>query len=100
MLVLAHTDGFGINFHQFCQGILDSSCNGSGTSLSYIKIVELFRSQFAGGIYGSSCLIDNHILYRIINLFEQLYNDLLGLSGGSSISNRKQRNMVFFYQLF
>ena len=69
MLVLAHTDGFGINLHQFCQGILEPSCDGRGTSLAYVKFRKLFCGQLAGRIHGSPGFIHNHILYRTIQFF-------------------------------
>ena len=61
VLVLAYADGFGINFHQFCQGILKSSGNGDGTSQIDVVIGEFFRSQGRGGIDRSTGFVDDHV---------------------------------------
>ena len=87
MLILTDTDGLGIDLHQFRQGILQSSGDGCGASLTNVKIGKLFCRQLTSGVYGSTCLVDDHILYRTIQFFQQFYNYLLGLSGRCTISH-------------
>ena len=38
VLILADTDGFRIDFDKLCQRILHTACDGSGASLSDIKV--------------------------------------------------------------
>ena len=88
MLVLTDTDGLGIDLHQFRQGILQSSGDRCGASLTNVKIGKLFCRQLTCGVYGSTCLVDDHILYRTIQFLQQLYDYLLGLSGSCTVSYR------------
>ncbi len=62
VLILADTDGFRIDLYELCQRILYTACDGSGASLSDIKIREFLRGQLACGINGSSCLVGDDIL--------------------------------------
>ena len=100
MLVLAHADGLGINLHQLCQRVLETSCNGSGAALSHIKLGKFFRSQLAGRVHGGTGFIDNHILDLVRDLFQQVHNDLLRLPGGGTVSHGNQGNMVLADQFF
>ena len=99
MLILPYTDRLWSDLDQLCQRILQTSCDRSRTSLSDIKIREFLSRQFTCGIYRSSCLICDHILYLLRNFFQKFYNDLLRFSGCCSIAQRDQRNIILFDQL-
>ena len=86
MLILPHADGLWINLDKLCQRILQSSCDRSCASLPYIKVRELLGSQLAGRIHRGSCLVDDHVLNLLRNLFEQLHDDHLRLTRGCAIS--------------
>ena len=98
MLILSHTDGFGVDFYQLSKGILKSSCDRSSTSLSHIKIGELLCCQLAGRINRRSSLIGDHILNLLRNFFQKLHDNLLRFSGCCSVSKRNQCYIVFFDQ--
>ena len=96
MLILSNTNGFRIDLNQFSQRILHTSCNGSGTSLSYVKIREFFCCKLTCRINRSTSLICDHILNLCLwDLLQHIYDHLLRLSGSSTISNRDQGNMIF-----
>ena len=61
VLILSHSDGFGVNLHQLGQWVLKPSGDGDRASLSHVEGGEFLRSQLAGGIDGGPRLIDNHI---------------------------------------
>ena len=100
MLILTDTDRLRCDLNQLCKRILQTSCDRSRASLSYIEIRELFRCQLTCRIYRRTCLICDHILYLLRNLFEKFYNDLFRFSGCSSVSKRNQRYIIFFDQFF
>ena len=61
MLILAHTNGFGIDFYQFCQRVLKTPGDGHGGAEVHVIFRELRSRQGGGGVDGSACLVDNHI---------------------------------------
>ena len=98
VLVLAHTDGFRIDLHQFRQRILQSSGNGSGASLSHVEVGELLRGQLTRRIHRRARLVDDHILYRRIQFFQQLHDHLLGFSGSRTVADGNQGYIIFLDQ--
>jgi len=86
MLVLSDTNGFRVDFYQFREWILQAACHGCRTSLSDIKLRKLFGRQLAGRVYGGTGFVYNDVLYGYRNLFEKLYDDLLGFAGSSTVS--------------
>ncbi len=95
VLVLAHTDGFRIDLHKLRQRILQSSGDGSGASLSHVKVGEFFCGQLTRRVHRRTRLVDDHILYRRIKFFQQLHDHLLGFSGGRAVTDRDQGYIVF-----
>ena len=62
--------------------------DGSGASLSHVKIGEFFCGQLARRVHRRARLVDDHILYRRIKFFQQLHDHLLGFSGGRTVTDR------------
>ena len=101
MLILPYTNGFRIDLNQLSQRILNTSCNGCGTSLSYIKIGKFICSKLTCRVNRSTRLICNYILnLRFRNLLQHINNNLLRLSGSSTISNRNQGNAILLDHSF
>lgn len=100
MLILSDADGFGVDFYQLRKGILEASCNGSSASLSHIKVGEFLGGQLACGINGRAGFVDDNVLDRGVQLFNQVYDHLLGLTGGRSIPYGNQGYIVFLISLF
>ena len=63
MLVLADTDGFGIDFDQLGQGILEPAGDGDGGAFLYRQIWKFMTGQFGGGVDRSPAFIDNDIAH-------------------------------------
>ena len=99
MLILSDTDGFGIDLYQLGKWILQTACDRSRTSLSHVKLRELFRCQLAGRINRCARFVDDHILNRLFQLFDQIDDHLLGFTARSAVSHRDQRNIVLVDQL-
>ena len=99
MLILSDTDGFRINLNQFCQRILQSSCNRSCTSLSHIKFRKFFCCNLAGRIYRCTSFIYNYVLHFLWNFLQKLHNNLFRLSGCGSITQWDQRNIILWDNL-
>ncbi len=99
MLILSDTDGFGIDLYQLGKRILQTACDRSRTSLSHVKLWELFRCQLAGRINRCARFVDD-VLNRFRNLFEKLYDDLLRLAARSAVSQGDNEIWYFFDQFF
>ena len=99
MLVLAYADGLGVDFHQLRQRILEPAGDGRGASLSHIEIGEFLGGQLAGGINAGPGFVYDDILYRPVQLFQQIHDNLFGFPGGGAIAHGNQIHMVFRNQL-
>ena len=99
MLILADTDGLRIDLYKLRKWVLETSCDGNSTSLTYIKFREFLCRKLTGRIYGSSRLVYDHILDVFRDLLDKLRDDLLRLSGSSSVSDGDQGNLIFLDQL-
>ena len=80
MLILADTDGLRIDLYELRKRVLETSCDGDGTSLSHVEFWEFLCGKLTGGIYGSSRLIYDHILDMLRDLLDKLRDDLLRFS--------------------
>ena len=101
MLILTHTDRFRINLNQFCKRILYTSCNGSRTSLSHIKVREFLCSQFACRIHRCSCLICDNILHLFFrDFFEHIHDHLLRFAACCTVSYGNKGYSVFLDHSF
>ncbi|MBA7673581.1 hypothetical protein ES703_81784 [subsurface metagenome] len=65
VLVLPHTNGFGIDLHQLCQGVHKAPPDGDRPPKGDVQIRKLRPSHLRGRIDGCTALIDNH--YRNIS---------------------------------
>ena len=99
MLILTDTDGFRVDFYKLGKRVLQSSGDGCRTSLSHIEVGEFLRCQFACGINGSTGLVYNHILHRLLQFLNHFHDNLLRLPGCGSVSDGNQGNTVFFNEL-
>ncbi len=61
MLVHAHTDGFGVNFHQFRQWVLQATGNRNRAALRRIERRKLLTRNLRGRIDGGTGFVDNNI---------------------------------------
>ena len=99
MLILADTDGLRIDLYKLRKRVLETACDGDGTSLSHVEFREFLCGKLAGRIYGSSRLIYDHVLDVFRDLLDKLRDDLLRLSGSSSVSDGDQGDLVFLDEL-
>ena len=56
MLVLSHSDRFGVYFHQFGQRIHQSAAYGYGSTHGHVVFRELVSGGFRGRVNGCSVL--------------------------------------------
>ena len=88
VLVLAHTDGLGVNFHQLGQRVLETAGDGHRRAQIHIVIGELLRGQLGGGIHTGPRLTDYHVADTPgRELLEELGGHLLGLPAGGAVAN-------------
>ncbi len=81
MLILADTDGLGIDLNKLRKRILYTARDGSRTSLSHIKVRELFGSELACGINRCARLVCNDIgKIGLVQLMKELNYNLLRLT--------------------
>ena len=93
MLILAHTDGLGVDFDQLSQRILKPPCDGNCTSQVHVKVRKFLCSQRGSGINGSASLIDNGIA-GIGVLFQKLHSHGLRLPGSGTVADCDVLNTV------
>ena len=98
MLILADTDGFGIDLHQFCQRILQTSCDGCGAALAHVEIRKLFGGQFAGGINTGTGLIDDDVLQGSGTFTDELGNHSFGFPGGGTVPHGDEIYLITVHE--
>ena len=96
MLILAYTDGFGVDFYQFRQRVLDTSANGNGGTQGNVIIREFLRTQFGSGIHRSPCFVGNDVIDLFIQFFQHFRHKLLGFSGSGAVADGNQVYIIFF----
>lgn len=69
MLVLADSDGLGVDFYEFGQGVLDTPGNGYGTD-GCIQVREV-RHVPTGGVYGGPGFIGDNVGARKFSVINQ-----------------------------
>ena len=89
MLILTHTDGFGIDLDQLRQRILQAPGDGYRTAQVDVKVRELLRSQLGSGIHRRTGLADNHICKTIahVHFLHDLHEELLGFPAGCTVAD-------------
>ena len=73
MLVEANPDGFGVDFDQFRQRVLQAARNRDGAALGGIEGRKFVACRFRGRIDRRARLVDDHITYRLIWLTRLLF---------------------------
>ena len=96
MLVLAHADGLGVDFHQFGQGILHATGDGNGAALGHVEIREFRRGLFAGGVHGSAGFADDHIGHAG-QIGQQGSDELLAFPAGGAVADGDGGHMVLLH---
>ena len=93
VLILADTNGLGVNLDQFRQRILHAPRNGNRSALKH-RILGQFLGRVLGGRpYAGAGLVDNGV--GDTRQFRQKGGDkLLAFPGSRSVSNRNSRHMM------
>ena len=98
MLVLPHADGFGVNFHQLCQGILQPAGNRHSRTQIDIILRKFLRRQGRCGIDRSPRLIHHHIADAAAHSTNQLHRHLLRLPAGRAIADGQMLHAILLNQ--
>ena len=99
MLVLANTDGLGLDFHQLGQRVLQTTGNGHRATVGDIQIREFASRQLGGGIHRGARLGDHHLLHFLAAAqLDQVCRQLVGLTRGSAVADRNQINLMLAAQ--
>ena len=103
VLVLAYTNGFGVDLHEFGQRVLQAPCNAGGAAQAHIHIRHLLRREFAGGIDRGTSFTDNHLFDHALRAFGQLLDQvarqLVRLAAGCAIPDRNQIDAMLLAKL-
>ena len=99
VLILTHADGFGIDLHQLCQRVLQTSGDGNGRAQIHIILPQLLRCQLRGGIDGCACLTDYHVRDGQVFLLDGLHDKLLRFPSAGAVANGCVLDMVRLHQL-
>ena len=95
MLILTDTDGFGVDLHQFRQGVLNTSADGNGTAEGNIIFWEFLRPQLGCRINGCPRFIGNDILYFTFCFLQHFCHKQFGFPGGRAVADGNEVNAVF-----
>ncbi|MNC17391.1 hypothetical protein D3C75_652680 [compost metagenome] len=99
MLILAHTDRFRVDFHQFGQRVLQTTGDRHGTTQGDIQVREFKCGQLRRGVNRRARFADDHLLGgHFRELFLQIEEEALGLAGGGTVADRHQLNVVLLTQ--
>ena len=105
MLVLAHTDGLGVDLHQLGQRILQSPRNAGRATQADVHVGHFLRSKFTGRIHRGTRLADHHFVNRpggagsfcvLGDEFDQVGSKFVGLAAGGAVANRNQVDAMLF----
>ena len=97
MLILAHTDGLGVDFYKLCQRILEPPGNGNGGPEVHVILREFLRGQGRSGVDGGTGFVDDGIAC-LRERPKQLNGHGFRLSGGSAVANGNMPNAEFAHQ--
>ena len=98
MLILTHADGFGVDLHQLCQRVLQTSGDGNGRAQIHIILPQLLRCQLRGGIDGCACLTDYHVRDGQVFLLDGLHDKLLRFPSAGAVANGCVLDVVRLHQ--
>ena len=98
MLVLAHTDTFGINFDQFGQWVHESAAYTHRAAYCHIFFGEFLSCHLAGGVDRGSGFI--HLEYLDRRGKFDFPEKVHGFATRRAISNGNSLNAVFIHQVF
>ncbi len=59
MLVLADTDGFGVEFNEFGEGVHEAAADGDGAADGEVVVGEFFAGDLGGGVDGGAGFVDH-----------------------------------------
>ena len=93
MLILSHTDGLGIDFHQLCQRVLKPSGDGHRGAQVYIILREFLGGQGRGRVDGGAGFVDDHIA-GLGEGTQHLHGHGLDLPGGSAVADGNVADVV------
>ncbi len=99
VLVLAHTNGFRIDFHQFRQRVLEATGDGNGTANGDVQVRKFFGGKLGGRVHRGTGLVYHHALgFQVAVLFQHVLNKFFGFPGGSTVADGDQLHIVLFAQ--
>ena len=96
MLVLSHSNAFGIDLHQLRQGIHQPPSNGNGSADRHIIIRKFLPGYLGCGIDGGARFID-HIYLHVVGKAEHP-DKPFGLPAGGAISYGNGLDLVLLHQ--
>ena len=97
VLILAHADGFGVDFHQFGQRVLQAAGDGNRAAQGYIQLGKLFGRQFGSGINrGAGFAYHDFVQLHFRQPFHQFTGEFVGFAAAGAVADGNQFNAVFF----
>src|ERR1700722_5973555 len=88
MLVLADADGFGIDFDEFSQRVLQAAGDGDGSANGEVEVGKLLPGEIRGGIDASSGLADGDGEYIVEFFFlEKIPDEGQGFARGGAVAD-------------
>ena len=94
MLVEAHSDGLGVDFHQLRQGVLQAAADGDGSTDGQIQLREFFTGNVAGRIDGGSVLVHYGVQHLREVFADDFGHNLLNLPCSRTVAHGHQLDIV------
>ncbi len=100
MLILAHTNGLGLDLHQLSQRILQATRNRHGATQAHVQIWKFLGGRFGGRIHRCASFAHHHLgKLRIAEFLDHLASELVGFARGGAIADGDQVNAMLLAQL-
>src|SRR5690606_20446700 len=95
VLVLADSDGLGVDLDQLCQRVLQSATNGHGTADGHVQVGKLPGGISGGGVDGRAGFIDDDFLkLELWMALDQVTYQFVRLPGGRAVADGNQFDVV------
>ena len=101
VLVLAHTDGLGVNLDEFGQWVLQAPGNARCTAQAHVHVRHFLAGELAGRVNGCASFADDHPLHAAVHVmqaFHQVSGQFIGLAASCAVANGNQINAMLFAQ--
>lgn len=94
VLVLADSDGAGVDFDEFCEWILESVSDADGAANGDIEFGIFGDGDFTGRVDGGAGFADGDLCDAEVVSFEDIGDEAVSFAGGSAVADGNEADIV------